>query len=469
LSEVAFDRRRSAAVPLGDFLADLPGAAWLPQQAPDLRAHPVEPIAPPRLHIDQQCSLCERPRLDSAPLGEAFVLARHRGGARPARSGKVTKIVPVSPRLRVLQIASFYAPTIGGMETVLQDLAEGLVATGDSVTILCAAEGPRGAREVRGGVTVVRSPSLGKWFSQPMTPLLPMTLARLAESVDVAHVHMPNPIAELATVLLPRRLPVVATYHADIIRQRALWPLFVPTRRAILARARCIVVPTEQHVRYSEVLPPLREKCTVVPFGISAQRYQLDDAGRARAGALRAKHGKFVLFVGRLVHYKGVTTLIESMRDVDAELVILGDGPERPAAEAAVTRHGLGARVSVVGAVSQPELNAHLEACAVLALPSVSRSENFGMILLEGMLFGKALVTSRLQSGVEALNEDTVTGLKVAPRDPRALAVALSKLLSDEALRATMGAAARARLESHFSLAQMISGYRAVYRQAISR
>jgi rhamnosyl/mannosyltransferase len=352
------------------------------------------------------------------------------------------------------------------METMLQDLAEGLVGAGDDVTVLCAAESGRGGREVRGGVTVIRSPSLGKWFSQPMTPLLPATLARLHPSFDVAHVHMPNPLAELATALLPRRLPVVVTYHADIIRQRALWPLFVPTRKAILARSRRIVVPTEQHVRYSEVLPPLAAKCTVVPFGISPRRYQLDDAGRARAAALRARHGKFVLFAGRLVHYKGVATLIESMRDVDGQLVVVGDGPLRAEAEAALARHALGARVTLAGAVSQAELNAHLEACAVLALPSLSRSENFGMILLEGMLFGKPLVTSRLRSGVEAVNEDGVTGLTVEPRDPRALAAALSRLLADDALRAAMGAAARARLERRFSLAQMVAGYRAVYLDA---
>jgi rhamnosyl/mannosyltransferase len=369
--------------------------------------------------------------------------------------------------LRVLQISSFYAPTIGGMETVLQDLAEGLVSAGDEVTVLCAAERGPGAREVRKGVTVVRSPSLGKWFSQPMTPLLPLSLARLHGSFDVAHLHMPNPLAELATALLPPGFPVVVTYHADIIRQRALWPVYGPTRQAILWRSRRVVVATELHIRYSEVLSPHRRKCVVVPFGIAHDRYALDDAGHARAAALRARHGKFVLFVGRLVHYKDVRTLIESMRELDGRLVVVGDGPLRPLAEETIARQGLGGRVSLAGAVSQAELNEYLEACAVLALPSVSRGENFGLVLLEGMLFGKPLVTSRLPSGVDVVNEDGVTGLKVAPRDPAALAAALGRLLSDDALRASLGANARARLESHFSLGQMIAGYRAVYAEAV--
>jgi rhamnosyl/mannosyltransferase len=90
------------------------------------------------------------------------------------------------------------------------------------------------------------------------------------------------------------------------------------------------------------------------------------------------------------------------------------------------------------------------------------------MILLEGMFFGKPLVTTRLRSGVEAVNEDGQTGLTVEPRDARGLALALSKLLADDALRASMGAAARTRLESRFSHARMIAGYRAIYQQAIA-
>lgn len=369
--------------------------------------------------------------------------------------------------MRVLQIASFYAPTLGGMETVLQDLAEGLAAAGDDVTVLCAARGPVGARETRGGVTIRRSPSLGKWFSQPVTPLLPATLAWLRRSFDVAHLHMPNPLAELSAAVFTFGLPVVVTYHADIIRQRALWPLYGPTRRAILARAKRIVVPTEFHIRYSPVLSPLRDKCAVVPFGISCARYQLDADGAARVAALRARFGTFVLFVGRLVHYKGVAELVEAVRDVDAKLVIVGDGPLRPQTERAIDEAGLRERVTLVGSVSQSELNAYLEACALLVLPSVSRSENFGMILLEGMLFGKPLVTTRLLSGVADVNVDGETGLVVEPRDSRGLGQALRTLLADDALRARMGAAARARLDARFSLRQMVQGYRDVYRGAV--
>jgi glycosyltransferase involved in cell wall biosynthesis len=369
--------------------------------------------------------------------------------------------------LKILQVASYYAPVVGGMETVLQDLAEGLLAAGDQVTVLCAASGPRAADEIMTGVRVRRSPSLGKLLSQPLTPFLPATLHRLHRDHDLVHLHMPNPLAEAAVASLPRTAPVVVTYHADVIRQKALRPLYGPVRRATLARSRRIVVPTENHIKYSEVLPAFADRCAVVPFGISRARYRLTEAARARAAELRALHGPFVLFVGRLVYYKGLPQLLESMSDVQGRLVIVGDGPLRAPIEKKIASLDLGSRVTMTGAVSQAELNAHLEACELLVLPSISRSEGFGMTQLEGMLFGKPLVTTRLPSGVQLVNEDGRTGFQVPPGEPRALAAALGRLLADGRLRATMGAAAAERVASRFSLEQMVRGYRDVYRQAL--
>jgi glycosyltransferase involved in cell wall biosynthesis len=376
--------------------------------------------------------------------------------------------VTASPRLKILQLASFYTPTIGGMETVLQDLSEGLVASGDEVTVLCSSPNVHRADEIVRGVRVRRLSSLGKLLSQPMTPMLPLALRRLHHSFDVVHLHMPNPLAEASILALPRERPFVVTYHADIIRQRVLKTFYGPVQQAVLARSRRIVVPTENHIRYSEVLPEFASKCAVVPFGISRDRYRLEESARDLSRQLRQRHGRFVLFVGRLVYYKGVVDLIESMLNVDAKLVVVGDGPLRAQIAAKVHALHLEARVSLLGALEQPELNAYFDACEVLALPSISRSEGFGMTLLEGMLFGKPLVTTQLPSGVQIVNEDGHTGIQVQPRDPIALGAALRRLLSDDALRTTMGTAGRARLDERFSVDEMIRGYRDVYAKAIS-
>ena len=79
----------------------------------------------------------------------------------------------------------------------------------------------------------------------------------------------------------------------------------------------------------SEFLAPRAEKCRVVPFGLPAQRLTATPAARRRAAELRAAHAgrQIVLFVGRLVYYKGVDVLVRAMAGVDADLVLIGRGP----------------------------------------------------------------------------------------------------------------------------------------------
>jgi glycosyltransferase involved in cell wall biosynthesis len=480
LSRSACDRALSRSASFGAFPAttsDVAGSAVyagvvpLPQPTTTPKRSNETPYERRREGRIQTSHLSWRPAYANCNARATWFAGPHRAGSQITIRWCFASTSFSGVPVKILQVASHYAPTLGGMETVLQDLSEGLLAAGDQVTVLCSSPSRRGADEIMCGVHVLRSPSLGKLLSQPLTPFLPTTLRRLYRLFDLVHLHMPNPLAEAAVAALPRGVPIVVTYHADVIRQKVLKPFYGPIRRAVLKRSRGIVVPTENHIRYSEVLPAFADKCTVVPFGISRPRYLMTTASRARARELRERHGRFVLFVGRLVYYKGLPQLIESMCDVDPTLgglVIVGDGPLRGEVEAKIASLQVQSRVTLAGAVSQAELNAYLEACQLVVLPSISRSEGFGMTQLEGMMFGKPLVTTRLPSGVQLVNVDGQTGLQVPPLDARALSGAFTRLLSDDALRVSMGAAALERVESRFSLDEMIRGYREAYRQALA-
>jgi rhamnosyl/mannosyltransferase len=367
--------------------------------------------------------------------------------------------------VKILQLASFYSPVVGGMETVLKDLAEGLVRGGDEVTVLCASVGPGRSDAPEAGVRVVRSPSLGKLLSQPLTPLLPADLLRLRGGHDLVHLHMPNPLAEAAVLMLPASVRIVVTYHSDIVRQRALKPFYGSVRRAVLHRARRILVPTENHIRYSEVLPAFAPKCDVIPFGIAAHRYRLSVTAERLRDELKRRHGRFGLFVGRLVYYKGILELAESMARVNGRLIVAGDGPLRPRLEQKLDELRLRDRVILAGALGQTELNAYFAACEFVVLPSISRAEGFGITLLEGMLFGKALISTRLPSGVRSVNEDGRTGFQVPPGDRTALAQALDALFADAALADRLGAGGREVLAARFSYDHMLQAHRRVYQQ----
>ncbi len=99
-----------------------------------------------------------------------------------------------------------------------------------------------------------------------------------------------------------------------------------------------------------------------------------------------------------------------------------------------------------LGALPDAEVVAHLHACDVFVLPSVSRQETFGVAQLEAMACGRPVVSTNLETGVPWVNQDGVTGLVVAPADAAALAVALTRLVDDPALRARLGSAGKARV-----------------------
>jgi rhamnosyl/mannosyltransferase len=100
-----------------------------------------------------------------------------------------------------------------------------------------------------------------------------------------------------------------------------------------------------------------------------------------------------------------------------------------------------------------------------MVLPSHLRSEAFGMVLVEAAMFGKPMVCCEVGSGTSYVNQHGVTGFVVAPEQSKNLAGAMNALLSDDALAAAMGSAARERYETLFSGAALGKAYSALYQE----
>ena len=160
-----------------------------------------------------------------------------------------------------------------------------------------------------------------------------------------------------------------------------------------------------------------------------------------RAAEIRREAGQpIVLFVGRLVPYKGVDVLLEALKGVDAAALIVGDGPLRAALEAQARALGVAEPVRFLGSVADEELAALYRACDVFVLPSVTRQEAFGVVQLEAMAAGKPVVSTDLGTGVGWVNRHGETGFVVPPRDPRRASRGASRrLLADADLQKSMG------------------------------
>lgn len=358
--------------------------------------------------------------------------------------------------MRILHLYKDYFPIQGGIENHIRVLATRQARRGHEVSVLVCSPNRRTTVEHREGVRILRAGRLLTAASMPISLRLPLLLR--GETVDVVHVHMPYPLGAIANRLIGRATATVVTYHCDIVRQRALLQAYAPLLTLVLKSADAVIATSPPYVHSSPWLRPIAERCSVVPLGI-------DVPPRVE----RATDGETVLFVGRLRYYKGVDVLLRAMALLPVgRLVVVGDGPMRSKWERLVARLDLGQRVEFVGEVSDVERSAYYAAADVFVLPSVSRAEAYGIVLLEAMAAGVPIVSTELGTGTSWVNLDGTTGRVVPPNDPEALADAIRGLLQDRPLRAEMGRAARERLEAEFDADTMVIRIEDVYAGALS-
>jgi glycosyltransferase involved in cell wall biosynthesis len=176
-----------------------------------------------------------------------------------------------------------------------------------------------------------------------------------------------------------------------------------------------------------------------------------------------------LLSVGRLSHYKGHSVLLQATARVPgAHLVLIGDGEEAGNLRALVADLGIQDRITFVGDIEDADLHAAYAAADLFVLPSLDRSEAFGLVLLEAMRAGLPIVASDIAgSGVGHVVEDGVTGLLVPPGDIEALAAALRQG-EDALLRERMGQAGQARWQAYFTLDRSAQSIQSIYRQMTS-
>jgi rhamnosyl/mannosyltransferase len=235
---------------------------------------------------------------------------------------------------------------------------------------------------------------------------------------DIVHLHLPNPTGTLAVLLSGYRGRVVVTWHSDVIRQLKLAKIFDPIQRMLLRNCAAIISTSPNYVESSEELSRLKSRCRVIPYGIDSSEFQNPDP--ATVASLREKFGPRVLLaVGRLVYYKGLEHAVRAMTKIDAKLLIIGDGPLKPSLQQQARELGVADRVFFLGEIQNRDIAPYYHASDVFILPSVARSEAFGIVQLEAMACGKPVVNTHLATGVPFVSIDGETGITVPPAAPR--------------------------------------------------
>ena len=386
---------------------------------------------------------------------------------------------------KILHIGKYFSPFAGGIENFLADLIS--VQNTHQVSALVHDHHFSTSRtfapiiaETWQGQSIYRVPSYGRMLYAPIAPHFPMWLNHVLNQFkpDVLHIHLPNTSAFWCLFSAKaRRIPWVIHWHADVVsvmnRRLALaYHVYRPFEQRLLARANAIIATSPPYLSSSLALHAWQHKCHVIPLGISQHRLPepTTDLKHWASQQWRISHIK-LLTIGRLTYYKGHDILIQAMATVNnAELIIVGQGEEKARLEKLIIELQLTDKVKLYGHCSDEQLIGLLDSCDCFCLPSLERTEAFGVVLMEAMRYHKPVIASAIPgSGVTWVVEDKVTGLLTPPGDVTALAYALQQLVDNHTLRQTYGQAGYQRFLDTFIIQQVETEISTLYQQVLGK
>lgn len=368
--------------------------------------------------------------------------------------------------MRVLHFFKTYQPDgYGGVEQVIYQLAEGGSVYGIEAEVLTLSLEPfpqtisvghHRVHRVKRHIKVASTD-----FSFSVFPLF----ARLASQVDIVHYHFPWPVADLAHFLMRIKKPTIMTYHSDIVAQKKLLPFYQPLQNMFLSKVDKIVATSPNYVQSSPILARYQDKVTVIPLGLDRKSYPEPKPERL-AYWRKQVGGKFFLFIGAFRYYKGLSFLIDAVKEENWPIALVGTGPMEAELRQKATRENM-THIHFLGALPDEDKIALLSLCHALVFPSHKRSEAFGLSLVEGAMFSKPLISCEIGTGTSYVNLDGETGFVIPPEDPVALRQAMKTLWDEPKLAARLGLQAQHRYEELFMADKMVRSYEKLYKELL--
>ncbi|MEB8057661.1 glycosyltransferase family 4 protein [Pseudomonas fulva] len=357
---------------------------------------------------------------------------------------------------------TYYPDSMGGIEQVIFQIAEGTQAHGIEPEVLYLSSRGAARNEPVANHLTHRAKLDLHVASTGFSLSAFKDFAELARKADIVHFHFPWPYMDLVHFATRLNKPTVVSYHSDIVKQKWLLKLYQPLMNRFFSSVDRVVASSPNYAAHSPVLTQFKDKVSIIPYGLDRSTYP--KASAEKLAYWRQRLGeRFFLFVGALRYYKGLDYLLQAARISGLPVVIMGGGFLEQQLRQQASDAGL-SQVQFLGGLPDEDKVALLELCYAFTFPSHLRSESFGISLLEAAMYGKPLISCEMGSGTTFINLADQTGLVVPPRDAPALAQAMQRLWDDPAQAQAMGAAAQQRFEHVFTASAMANAYAELYR-----
>jgi len=377
--------------------------------------------------------------------------------------------------MRVLHISKYYPPFAGGIEHFVADLHVSLGRNGIQSYVLAHQHKDSSHLTDKISENIYIAPVKRTFLYTPISPLFPKILKKCIQQIqpDVIHIHMPNLSAFwMLFFKITRKIPWIIHWHSDVVaskidkRLSLVYPLYKPFEYQLLRHSQTIIATSQQYLLTSQTLSSFQHKCQVLPLGVS--RFRLNQKN-TESCQLWDNNKRKILAIGRLTYYKGFDVLIKAAQYLpDCQIIIVGEGEMRGCLEQMISQFNVEDNVNLIGFIMKSQIEQLLSTCDCLCLPSLERTEAFGLVLLEAMLFSKPVVASHLP-GPSWIVEPQKTGLLVTPGDVYELVCALKWILRSPEIKYQMGQAAYHRFINLFEIEQISKQMLTIYRNIYKR
>lgn len=353
--------------------------------------------------------------------------------------------------MKICIVNTFYPPWRGGAETHVYNLSLNLSKLGHDIFVICADDPLKPGVYNYNGIRVKRLKDFGWLYGVPLIPSLFKELLDI--DVDLIHANFPNPFnASLsAASSFIQNTPSVLTWHNDLPYLTKMAGLLAFTHDYFFSPIYLnffdrIIATSKRYISTSKILLKNIKKLRVIPNGVNCELFNPHVRGDRIIDTYDLHDNIVILFVGALTKwhkYKGLDFLIQAFKLLNkkiknAKLMVVGEGSLRRYYESYASSFNIEKDVIFTGDVKDRELPKFYAASDMVVLPSLDRSEGFGLTLLEGNATGKPIVGSNV-GGIPEVIRDNFNGILVPPGDAISLAKSMENLCKDKKLRAKLG------------------------------